>query len=67
MKDQFKSIDNNKNGKVDIGELRTALKGNGMKIPDDQIKNMLKAADANNDGNVNFDEFKALVKDQGGA
>jgi hypothetical protein len=63
LKEQFKAIDTNKDGKVNLAELRTALSGNQMKLSEEQIKNMLKAADSNNDGSVNFEEFQALLKE----
>ncbi|KAL4219598.1 hypothetical protein ACF0H5_022171 [Mactra antiquata] len=56
----FNSIDRNKDGRIDIGDLSALLKSRNVPNASDQAQQLMKH-DADNDGKMSFDEFLQYV------
>ncbi|XP_060906089.1 mitochondrial adenyl nucleotide antiporter SLC25A23 isoform X1 [Labrus mixtus] len=56
----FDELDLNKDGHVDIGELRTGLAGRGLSRG--SLERMVKAGDTNQDGVLDFEEFTQYLR-----
>ena len=54
----FHSIDHDKNGNLDKNELKLALQGAGLVIPQWKIDQFFDEVDVNHDGIISFDEWR---------
>ncbi|XP_044007158.1 plastin-2 [Aphidius gifuensis] len=65
--EQFKTIDANNDGFIDMAELRTALDVCGFKMPGYKVRQMIEEYDdkqqPQHKGRLSFDEFEKLCKD----
>ena len=53
----FDSFDKDKNGFIDISEIKALSKELGHEITDAEVQNIFSEIDANKDGNISFEEF----------
>lgn len=60
LKDLFRKIDRNQDGRIDIGDLSAAVKSSNIPSVANQTKEFLKH-DADKDGKIDFDEFITYV------
>lgn len=51
----------NKNGQIDLNELKVAFGLDESEIDEEELKQILEEADLNNDGNIDFDDFFKLM------
>jgi len=58
----FNEFDLNKDGHIQLNELRSVMIKMGKSPSDEELKAMFKAADADGDGNIDFNEFKTIAK-----
>ncbi|XP_068183478.1 mitochondrial adenyl nucleotide antiporter SLC25A24-like isoform X2 [Antennarius striatus] len=56
----FDQLDLNKDGRIDIGELRTGLAGRGLSRG--SIERIVKVGDTNQDGTLDFEEFVQYLR-----
>lgn len=63
MKAQFKELDTNGDGTLDLEELKELLTGGG-KMKDKDVKALFRNVDANKDGKVDIDEFVDWIHEQ---
>ncbi|KAI3687187.1 hypothetical protein L1987_80880 [Smallanthus sonchifolius] len=62
LKDVFKAMDGDGDGKVGYGDLRGYLKSAGFEVSDDEIKGMIKLGDGDDEsGGVTFDGFMKIL------
>jgi len=61
MKKVFQVYDVNKDGEIEISELRNTFIGNEEKITDQEIDELLLEADVGGDGKINYEEFKYMM------
>ena len=54
----FQSFDKDKNGTIELSELREVAEALGEKIPEDQLSDIVKNLDTNGDGKISLEEFK---------
>ena len=54
----FTSVDLDKNGKIDKGELREALRRAGLAVDPKRLEKFFDSMDRNNDGVISFDEWR---------
>ncbi|XP_064416065.1 mitochondrial adenyl nucleotide antiporter SLC25A24 isoform X2 [Latimeria chalumnae] len=59
----FEKLDTNKDGKVDILELREGLKAMGVGLDKGAEQKIVKAGDINQDGQLDFDEFSQYLRE----
>eukprot|EP00056_Hartaetosiga_gracilis_P020205 m.18110 g.18110 ORF g.18110 m.18110 type:complete len:166 (-) comp8251_c0_seq1:409-906(-) len=57
----FKLFDDDKSGKISIGNLRRVARELGEDIPDEELKSMIQEFDQDGDGEINEDEFLAIM------
>lgn len=60
--DLFERLDTNKDGKVDIAELRAGLKAMGI-FRHGAAQKIVSSGDQNNDGSLDFNEFSKYLKE----
>lgn len=60
LKEVFDYFDDNKNGVIEISDLKTVLKRE--KLDSERLQEMVNEFDQNNDGSISFDEFYTLVQ-----
>eukprot|EP01119_Soliformovum_irregulare_P002218 TRINITY_DN12505_c0_g1_i1.p1 TRINITY_DN12505_c0_g1~~TRINITY_DN12505_c0_g1_i1.p1 ORF type:complete len:140 (-),score=50.67 TRINITY_DN12505_c0_g1_i1:132-506(-) len=53
-------MDEDKDGKLDVGEIKRALEKMGLRPSIQEIKDLMKKADANNNGTIEIEEFGQL-------
>ncbi len=58
LRSLFRSIDHDKNGKLDKTELRDAFARAGLAIPKARLDDFFSRVDSNNDGAISFDEWR---------
>ena len=62
----FDEFDKNKNGTIDVQEVRTALEriaeANNTKVSEEDVAQAMKDLDTNSDGVITREEFFKLVK-----
>ena len=58
---QFKIIDENGNKVIDLSEFTKAIKGSGLKIPDEAIEELFISFDYDNSGAISYDEFMVRI------
>lgn len=54
----FESIDHDRNGELDKGELKLAFKRAGLAISNAKLDQFFNEVDANNDGAISFEEWR---------
>jgi solute carrier family 25 (mitochondrial phosphate transporter), member 23/24/25/41 len=54
----FHSIDRDNNGNLDKSELKSALEGAGLVIPQWKIDQFFEEVDVNHDGVISFEEWR---------
>ncbi len=57
MKECFDAFDNDKNGFLDVAELKEAINEMGMNMQSERLLKMVEECDANGDDKMQFDEF----------
>lgn len=64
IKEVFDLFDSNKNGTIEVGELKKILDALGIEEDNKMLKKMLRDVDENQNGEIDFDEFvKMLTND----
>ncbi|KAK3093112.1 hypothetical protein FSP39_011207 [Pinctada imbricata] len=61
LRDAFKVLDQNKDGKVSALELKTVMTMLGEQLTEDQANEMISQADKDGDGQVDYEEFVKLM------
>lgn len=54
----FRSVDQDRNGKIDKGELRIALTRAGIAVDTNRLEEFFDSMDKNNDGVISFEEWR---------
>ncbi|KAI4897994.1 hypothetical protein NFI96_006376, partial [Prochilodus magdalenae] len=58
----FEELDLNKDGRIDINELRTGLAARGL-LPNTSVEEQIvRAGDTNQDGQLDFEEFTQFLR-----
>jgi Ca2+-binding EF-hand superfamily protein len=58
----FKSMDNNKNKKLDAVELETGLRDFGINLNEEQVAVLVKHFDKDGSGQISFNEFLSAIR-----
>ncbi|XP_064194633.1 mitochondrial adenyl nucleotide antiporter SLC25A24-like [Anguilla rostrata] len=61
--DLFEKLDTNKDGKVDVAELRAGLKAMGISFRKGAAQKIVTSWDKNKDGSLDFQEFSRYLKE----
>ena len=61
LRRQFKIMDDNNSGSLDMYEFKKGIKDFQVGIEDKDIENLFKAFDLNGNGEIDFDEFIRVV------
>ncbi|KAJ8409482.1 hypothetical protein AAFF_G00228830 [Aldrovandia affinis] len=61
--DLFKKLDTNKDGKVDVAELRAGLTAMGISFRKGAAQKIVSSGDKNKDGSLDFQEFSRYLKE----
>jgi Ca2+-binding EF-hand superfamily protein len=61
LRRQFKIMDDNNSGSLDLYEFRKGIKDFQIDIDEKDIDNLFKAFDINGNGDIDFDEFIRVV------
>lgn len=61
MRRQFKIMDDNGSGTLDLQEFRKGIKDFQVDIDPKDVDNLFKAFDINNNGDIDYDEFVRVV------
>ncbi|KAF9583675.1 Calmodulin-like protein 5, partial [Lunasporangiospora selenospora] len=57
----FDQYDRNKNGTINVTELRAAFKDLNQDVSEEDIEGVISDIDTDNDGELNFEEFITLI------
>ncbi|KAI9114725.1 hypothetical protein K1719_014423 [Acacia pycnantha] len=57
LKEMFKGMDTDNSGTITIEELKQGLAKQGIKLSEQEVKQLLDAADADGNGTIDYDEF----------
>ncbi|RDW85750.1 hypothetical protein BP5796_04075 [Coleophoma crateriformis] len=57
----FRSIDRDRNGKIDKSELQAAFKKAGLAVPKSKLDQFFEEVDMNHDGLISFDEWRNFL------
>tara|TARA_A100001035_G_scaffold215615_1_gene175443 strand:+ start:91 stop:489 length:399 start_codon:yes stop_codon:yes gene_type:complete len=63
IKEQFKIIDKDNSGYIELNELNDALKKYGLKLTLENVKKLMKKYDDNPDSRIDMQEFYQLKRD----
>jgi Ca2+-binding EF-hand superfamily protein len=63
VKAAFDAFDADKSGQISCGELSQILAKCGVKVSEDQCKQLIKMFDANGSGMMEFNEFQNLINE----
>lgn len=58
----FNIFDTDKNGKIDMRELKNLLQTLGEDVDDEQLAEMMTIADLDKNGTIDFEEFKVFMQ-----
>ena len=58
----FKEMDLDSSGHITLSELKSATDKMGLKLSDEEVKEMLETADHNDDQTICLDEFNCLME-----
>ena len=61
LKEAFKIFDKNRNGYIEIKELKTVTTTLGQKLTDEEFQEFWKEADINHDGKLDYNEFVNMM------
>ncbi|XP_017148841.2 neo-calmodulin [Drosophila miranda] len=61
LRDAFRVFDKENNGYITSSELKVVLTALGMKLPDDEIEEMIREYDIDQDGHLDFEEFVNMM------
>jgi Ca2+-binding EF-hand superfamily protein len=61
LRRQFKIMDDNNSGNLDMYEFKKGIKDFQVDIDEKDIENLFKAFDLNGSGDIDFDEFIRVV------
>ena len=63
LKEAFKIFDKNRNGYIEVKELRAVTTTLGQKLSEEEFADFWREADINNDGKLDYNEFvKVMTK-----
>jgi Ca2+-binding EF-hand superfamily protein len=67
MRNLFNSIDKDKSGTIDTGELYVSMKQSfsDLNLTVEDVQSMMAKADLNDDGVIDFDEFRTIMEQTG--
>ena len=54
-------FDVEREGKIEVSEMKFVLKNLPVKVTDDEVEEMLAAVDNNQKGEINFQQFRAMI------
>ena len=54
-------FDVEREGKIDVSELKFVLKNLSVKLRDDEVEEMLTAVDGNQKGEINIQQFRTMI------
>ena len=58
----FFSLSTDKTGKISLDNLRSVCRDHGLKLSDQELKDMIQEADLDGDGKVNPSEFVKIMQ-----
>lgn len=58
IKKTFDLLDKDKDGNIDVKELKSFILSQGMNIPPEELQELVERIDTNGDGKIQFSEFK---------
>jgi calmodulin len=61
LKRTFNEFDKDRSGKIDKGELKSALESLGKRVNDASLTKLIQQVDVNQDGQIDFTEFVQLA------
>jgi calmodulin len=61
LRNLFLNLDSDKNGYIDIQELKSFITSLGMELNSDEIKGLFIAFDENRDGKIDIGEFMKVI------
>ena len=61
LKEAFKIFDKNKNGFIEMKELRTVTMTLGEKLTEEEFQEFWREADVNRDGKLDYMEFVEMI------
>ncbi|BFG03534.1 neo-calmodulin [Drosophila madeirensis] len=61
LRDAFRVFDKENNGYITSAELKVVLTALGLKLPDDEIEEMIREYDIDQDGHLDFEEFVNMM------
>ena len=61
LRRQFKIMDDNNSGTLDMNEFKKGIKDFQVGVEDQDAENLFKAFDLNGNGEIDFDEFIRVV------
>ena len=63
IKGVFSLLDTDKNGRIDVQEIKVFFQQVGYPLSDNEVLQLIKMYDKNNSGVMEFDEFAAFYRD----
>jgi Ca2+-binding EF-hand superfamily protein len=62
MKKAFDMVDTSGNGRLELDELKAALRKLGSKLTDEDVAMLLETVDLARDGSISFEEFTRMMR-----
>jgi len=62
LRDAFRAMDFNKDGRLSEAELKRAVRTYNLPIPEEHVQQIFQQCDRNRDGHVNYEEFALALK-----